>query len=186
MADEDYQEPQQIPVQQQPMYPQFTQGLHPATVKIQLFYEDIMDDIEHTMKGEALEMTPEGEKWVQKLDPILPPEAFNNFITALRVHAHRGFLLTQWSDKQVNIIAEGFERMIVNMLFMKGKDWGIAIYQYELIRISIADNLFAILNRAYQNKERELIAGTQRKITTESYNVGEMREPKGRLFGLLK
>ncbi len=142
-------------------------GQHPDNVRLQLTYEDILEVIEHLLKGEELmveDTHDPPEYWKQIRPPIISQDGYNQVMTALKARGHRGFILTSWDEDEVRRLRFQFEVILLDMFMEKAADFGIKKWQMDNIIGLLVDNFEALLKRAYANAERDFMSKITQRI----------------------
>jgi hypothetical protein len=152
----------------------------------QLDPKEIIDEIEHYLRGEKLVSNPDTKKreWVAWGNPLMAEEGIKTIISLLRARLNKVLVLSNLPDDQVRRIALEVRWDIIDLLFMMYKEWQIRKEYLSAIVKFIDHEVYALLRRAFEDGERNKIYTTQQYVKHEVSDTRD-KENKG-FFGFLK
>jgi len=152
----------------------------------QLDPKEIIEEIEHYLRGERLGLDPKTKKraWEKWGDAMLPEEGIKAVVTELRARLNKVVVLSNLDDASVKRMAMDCRLGIARLLFMKCKDWKIDYSYLSLIVHFIDDQVYSLLMRARNDGEREKIYTTQQYVKQEIVDNRDQQKTGG--FSLFK
>ena len=152
----------------------------------QLDPREIIEEIEHFLRGEKLGINKETNKreWMAWGEPLMTESGIKTIITLLRSRLNKVLVLSNLDDEQVMRIALETRLDIIQLLFTMGDEWKIRREFLSSIRAFIDHQVYTLLRRAYQDGERGKIYTAQQYVKQEI--IDDRQQEKRGFFGLFK
>lgn len=167
-------------------------------IKWQLELNDILERAEHILKGDIPTFENGNIVWKDNPEPeknCLNKEGVQAIMKILAMYVNRNKILSDYSNKEINLKVFDFARTLNNLIFMKDVEYGMDTQdkrkEYDMLVNELKDIIHDTYKRALEGSEkrslREMITISQASST--SANLGNMEyNPQGqpaRTRGLL-
>lgn len=150
----------------------------------QLDSDDIIESLEHDLRGETLKMNPDTglELWEKDKNhqPFLNEVGIKAVVNILKPIVNRNTFLTNYSEERVNDLLFYISNKITRTLYINYKDFEIKPRFFPILNEMIQTFLESALRRPQDQGERKFLSSTeQRRILIQE---GQQRKRFG-LFG---
>lgn len=137
---------------------------------LQLLTSDILEDIEHQLKGEIY--NEEKDEWVNKGEKlILVDKGIHEVLTHMYTFLNRNVILSELSDPEIRTIMQVLDEEITYFLAEKADIYtNNDITKLDLIKRIITHTAFFSLKRALNRGEGQLLKDTVTRV--EHYDTG--------------
>jgi hypothetical protein len=183
--------PAQMNVGQQPnVYDTYYTGVQQQQkadlTRWQLDPRDILEEIEHKLKGEiVMGVDAEGNDiYGKKGEPLMNDEGINAIITLISARISKVIILSNLTEEDISKIMIAFSNELISLFFMKYKEFQIDEAYMSSITNYIEDIVYATLNRALKGGERDFLKTTERRI--ESYSDKPEQKGMSNMFGIFR
>ena len=144
----------------------FLDNNRPDLLKWQLDPREVIDEIEHKLRGEIFVNREKG--YQQLREPLVNEMGINTLMVVVEAMISKMITLSNFDEKEINLLMLDFTNNIIDMLYVNYVYWGINKSHLRTIRIIICNPVHATLKRALNGGEREFLKTTERRI--ESYS----------------
>ena len=153
----------------------------PSLTRWQLSPEDILEYVEHEMKGE--DWSYDKRRWIKKGDAIFNEKGIRAIMTMMRHHINKVVFLSSLEDEHIYEIVYTLSNDLTQLLFNNGDDF--ALDWDKGWQNAVIDNLctivFISLRKAHAQGERKFL-GSHTKIMHRIDEGAQGRREKKGLF----
>ena len=173
----------------------FSAGRMDDMARYQLELNDLLEQTEHVLKGDIIEIKDKVKVWVNNPHPEKNPlnkEGVRKVMLELQTYINRHIILGDYDTNDINQIMRGYGKKFSNLLFMKYEEMGMDTeekrQEYASIVMNVVNLVYASYSRAKDGGERrslrEMISIQQ---THQSQGGGgmPMMMPSQRTRGIL-
>lgn len=166
--EQDYEE-QQYPVQQP--YP-FMSHTNEGSLRYQLDVNEIIEDIEHTIKSEVLSYNPKTNQaeWILRkgTEPLINDKGLNAVMTILKSRLTKIFILSDFDKDDIEAISIAVGEDIIDDFYYNWNKYDIKdTAAASTILHIVTDTVFATLRKGYQ--------GNYLKFLRTTHSIQEMQ-----------
>jgi len=130
----------------------------------QLELNDILERIEHILKGDKPEFREGNIIWIDNPDKelnTLNDRGVKEVLKILAIYVNRNTILSDYEDDEIRVVLLDFGKRLNNLLFMKYDDYGMEDEdkrkEYEMIVGAVTDIIYSAYKRAKHGGERRSI-----------------------------
>lgn len=173
--------------EQQETYPMIQQGVpmqaSEGALQYQLDSDQIIDDIEHNLKGETLHINPRtgDEEWkVRKgISPILNEEGVNTIITILKSHLTKIFILSDLDMEVIISITKDIGDNIIDDFEDNWERYGLKNGSggSTVVR-TVTNTVYATLSKAKHGNYLKFLRTTHNISEIQSRNIQQAAQPE--------
>ena len=165
--------------------------------RYQLELNDLLEQTEHILKGDIVEIKDKVKVWVDNPHPEKNPlnkEGVRKVMLELQTYINRHIILGDYNEKDINQIMKDYGKKFSNLLFMKYEEMGMDTeekrQEYASIVMNIVNLVYASYSRAKDGGERrslrEMISIQQTHQSQGGQGMGmQMQMPPQRTRGVL-
>lgn len=131
----------------------------PETIRYQLGTEDLIESIEHNLKGERFNATK--QIWEKKEARLVNDEGIKTFMTIVSSKLNRNTFLSNLSEDDVLRIAMETRQNVGNLIFLNYGKFEIDKCNFDTVIQAIDHPVICALRRAQGEGERRFLGKTQ-------------------------
>jgi len=139
----------------------FSSGRMDDMARYQLELNDLLEQTEHVLKGDIIEIKDKVKCWVDNPNPEKNPlnkEGVRKIMLELQTYINRHIILGDYDEKDINIIMKSYGKKFSNLLFMKYEEMGMDTeekrQEYASIVMNVVNLVYASYSRAKEGGER--------------------------------
>jgi len=149
----------------------------PNLIEYQLELDNILERIEHLLKGDTLKQDKDGNVFYEtpkdeKLRP-LSDEGVRYIMNILSFYLNRNTILSNYTDTRINDILYDFGYELNDQMYLNSKMMGLDDEEkqkkYAMIVLEILHTVESAYNRAYRGEERESLRTA--RVVSQSDNI---------------
>ena len=152
-------------------------------IRWQLELNDILERAEHILRGDVPTFKNGQIVWDKNPNPeqnALNEVGVQEIMKILAMYVNRNTILSDYSNKEINIKVYDFGRAVNNLIFMRDEEFGLNSNEkrknYEIIVRELVDIVHSAYKRALDGAEkrslREMISVSQATSTTSQLGSG--------------
>lgn len=129
--------------------------------RYQLELNDLLEQTEHVLKGDIIQIKDKVKVWVDNPHPEKNPlneEGVRKIMLELQTYINRHIILGDYEEKDINQIMKGYGKKFSNLLFMKYEEMGMDTeekrQEYASIVMNVVNLVYASYSRAKDGGER--------------------------------
>ena len=129
--------------------------------RYQLELNDLLEQTEHILKGDIIEIENGRKEWKTNPHPEKNPlndEGIRKIMLDLQNYINRHIILGDYEQKDINKIMRDYGRKLNNLIFMKYEEMGMNTeekrQEYQSLVINIVNLVYASYSRAKDGAER--------------------------------
>lgn len=152
-------------------------------IRYQLDSSDIIELIEHYLKGEVWDHSK--EQYIKKFEPIVNENGFNSIMNFLVSRVNRIFSTTNIDEKEIYMMIRTLRFDLIDLLEMNWKNFGLKKSNLSPLLNMITDAVFVTLKKSQNGTFMKLLQTTIKKeeIKTESSQSQSSPRSIFNLFG---
>ena len=149
-----------------------TTNQQPNLIEWQLELDNILERIDHLLRGHTLEQDKDQNYlWIKPKDDNLA--VFNEYgvqeiLRILSLYLNRNTILSNYTEEEVRVKMEDFSYELIDLIYLKYEEMGLTTVEkrknYPILVRSITDTINSTFNRAIGGGERESLR-TARTVT---------------------
>jgi len=139
----------------------FSSGRMDDMARYQLELNDLLEQTEHILKGDIIEIKDKVKVWVDNPHPEKNPlneEGVRKIMLELQTYINRHIILGDYEERDINIIMKSYGKKFSNLLFMKYEEMGMDTeekrQEYASIVMNVVNLVYASYSRAKDGGER--------------------------------
>ena len=139
----------------------FSSGRMDDMARYQLELNDLLEQTEHILKGDIIEIKDKVKGWVDNPHPEKNPlnkEGVRKIMLELQTYINRHIILGDYTEQDINQIMKGYGKKFSNLLFMKYEEMGMDTeekrQEYASIVMNVVNLVYASYSRAKDGGER--------------------------------
>ena len=155
----------------------------PELTRWQLSADDVLEFIEHELRGEILDNSGQNPKWTAAGQPILNERGVRTVVGILRHHVNKILFLSNLDDQQIYDIMYNLSNNLTQILFNNGDDFDInwARGHQNTIVDNVCDLVFVSLRQALDQGGRKFFSSSTKVL----HRIDESpAHEKSKKFGL--
>jgi len=139
----------------------FSSGRMDDMARYQLELNDLLEQTEHVLKGDIIEIKDKVKVWIDNPHPEKNPlnkEGVRKIMLELQTYINRHIILGDYGERDINQIMKGYGKKFSNLIFMKYEEMGMDTeekrQEYASIVMNVVNLVYASYSRAKDGGER--------------------------------
>lgn len=158
----------------------YTAGQSDTIVQLKLIEEDVIEDLEHSLKGETYDPKT-GTFKVTSKKPLMNQSGAAYIVSVMRPLISKVMKLGYLEKDFVQTIAKEAENTVSKVIFVKHKEFDVDIAFATSIVVICGDQIMSTFSRAIDGFDQKQLGNTTRY--SETFNSGQGRSS---MFGFFK
>ena len=162
----------------------FSSGRMDDMGRYQLELNDLLEQTEHILKGDIIEIKDKVKTWVDNPHPEKNPlnkEGVRKIMLELQTYINRHIILGDYEERDINQIMRGYGKKFSNLLFMKYEEMGM---DTEEKRQEYASLVMNVVNLVYASYSRAKDGGERRSLR-EMISIQQTHQSQGDGRGMM-
>jgi len=162
----------------------FSSGRMDDMARYQLELNDLLEQTEHILKGDIIEIKDKVKCWVDNPHPEKNPlneEGVRKIMLELQTYINRNIILGDYETNDINQIMKNYGKKFSNLLFMKYEEMGMDTeekrQEYASIVMNVVNLVYASYSRAKDGGERRSLREMISIQQTHQSQGGMMQMP---------
>lgn len=158
--------------------PIMTSNLDDGMLQYQIESNEIIDEIEHLLKGEALNYNQgSGDiNWVSKGigRPLINDKGINSVVTILKSHLTKIFVLSDFEEEDVRNITISVGENIIDELYFNWEEYEVPSPSAASMIVNIITHtVYATLRKGYLGNYLKFLKTAQRITEVQTFSEGQ-------------
>lgn len=143
-----------------------------------LSFSDILDNIQHQLRGETAIYLPDGSVKYKKLgkDPILNEYGINQLMNYLNSVLNKNTILSCFTHDEIYIKMNTIYKELALLIRLSYKTWDLKKSHRTTLLIAITDQIHGAFSRAWDGREADQLSTQHQRVDTfahaEQQNTG--------------
>ncbi len=156
----------------------FSSGRMDDMARYQLELNDLLEQTEHVLKGDIIEIKDKVKVWIDNPHPEKNPlnkEGVRKIMLELQTYINRHIILGDYNEKDINMIMKSYGKKFSNLLFMKYEEMGMDTEEKRQEYASIVMNVVNLVYASYSRAKE----GGERRSLREMINIQQTHQSQG-------